>query len=228
MEPLERLSAGLAHEINNPLGLILGYAQLMLKEVRPGEPFHEDLKLVEKHARKCKQIVEDLLSFSRPVRLNKTPVNLNDLINEVLSPVRQRFQKRGILIERRLLLEPIVLPVDKDKIKQAFMNILINAEQAIDRKDRIIITTKIHNSSGRAAVSFRDTGIGIEPGDISKIFDPFFTVRPGGTGIGLGLSVTYGIICAHGGEIRVNSTKGEGTLFTVLLPLEESLDGSPV
>ncbi|MFO7783058.1 MAG: sensor histidine kinase [Thermodesulfobacteriota bacterium] len=222
LESLERLSAGIAHEINNPLGLILGYTQLLLNEAEPGDRFHEDLKTVEKHALNCKNIVEDLLSFSRSTEIAKIPVNLNDLVNEVLSVVQPRFDAKRILISKKLFPEPIHLKVDPEKVKQAFMNILINAEQVMDRDGMIRINTKLDDSPSRAVVSFKDTGPGIEPEIIHKIFDPFFTTRPTGKGNGLGLAVSYGVIRDHDGEIRVRSTPGTGSQFTVLLPLDGS------
>lgn len=222
LESLERLSAGIAHEINNPLGIILGYTQLMLKESEPGDRFHEDLKTVERHTRNCKKIVEDLLRFSRSSETRKIPVNLNNLVNEVLSLIQPRFNNKRILIEKRLSKGTINLLLDKEKIKNAFVNILINAENAIKSEGRIRIETKIDNSPRRILVSFEDTGPGIEPEIINKIFDPFFTTMPTGMGIGLGLAVSSGIIRDHGGEIRVTSTPGKGSLFTVLLPMEET------
>ncbi len=222
LESLERLSAGIAHEINNPLGLILGYTQLLLQETEPGDRFHEDLKVVEKHAINCKNIVEDLLRFSRSTETAKTAVNLNDLVNEALSIVRPRFEAESVLILKNLSPEPIHLKVDPEKVKQAFINILVNAEQAMDGDGTIRIETKIDASPRRAAVSFEDTGPGIEYDIIHKIFDPFFTTRPTGTGNGLGLAVTYGIVRRHDGEILVRSTPGKGSRFTILLPIEGS------
>jgi two-component system, NtrC family, sensor kinase len=219
---LGRLSAGLAHEINNPLGVILGYTQLMLKEAEPGDQFHEDLKMVEKHARNCKKIVEGLLKFSRLTETTKTPVNLNDLVNEVLSLVQPRFEKKRIFIEKRLTPEPIPLRVDPGKIKQVFMNILTNAEQATEGEGKVRVATKIDTSPRRSVLSFKDTGHGIAPEIIHKIFDPFFTTRPTGMGTGLGLAVSYGIIRDHDGEIRVKSTPGKGSIFTILLPLDDT------
>ncbi len=222
LESLERLSAGIAHEINNPLGLILGYTQLLLKEAEPGDPFHEDLKMVEKHAVNCKNILEDLLSFSRSAETVKSLVNLNDLVNEVLSLVQPRFDAKRILILRNLFSDPIHLKVDSEKVKQAFMNILINSEQAMDGEGTVSIKTNIDDAAKSAEISFKDTGHGIDPEIIHKIFDPFFTTRPSGMGNGLGLAVAYGIVRDHEGEIRVSTALGKGSLFTVVFPLEGS------
>jgi len=222
---LGRLSAGLAHEINNPLGLILGYTQLMLKEAKPGDQFHEDLKMVEKHARNCKKIVEDLLKFSRSTETAKIPADVNDLVNEALSLVERRFETEKIFIVKKLAPAIPRVSVDPKKIKQVFMNILTNAEQAIGGEGATTVATRHDRASRRILVSFKDTGAGIAPEIMRKIFDPFFTTKPTGTGTGLGLAVSYGIIRDHAGEIRVKSTPGKGSTFTILLPLLEETGG---
>jgi two-component system, NtrC family, sensor kinase len=218
---LGRLSAGLAHEINNPLGLILGYTQLMLKEAKPGDQFHEDLRIVEKHARNCKKIVEDLIKFSRSTETSKILANMNDLLNEVLLILEPRFETKGIVVVKRF--DPALprISVDPNKIKQAFMNLLINAEQAIEEEGKITVTTSCDGRRRKAVFSVKDTGCGISPEIMHKIFDPFFTTRSTGQGTGLGLAVGYGIIRDHEGEIRVRSTIGKGSTFTVRLPLDE-------
>lgn len=216
---LSRLSAGIAHEINNPLGLILGYTQLMLKEAEPGDQFHEDLKIVEKHAKNCKKIVEELLKFSRATETDKTPANLNNLVKEALSAVQPRLKAKKVFIIRKLDPALPLVNMDPHKIKQVFMNILINAEQAMDDAGAISVTTRHDATSQRALVLFRDRGAGIATEIIHKIFDPFFTTRPTGMGTGLGLAVSYGIIRDHDGEITVKSAPGKGSTFTVWLPL---------
>ena len=220
LEPIGRLSAGLAHEINNPLGLILGYTQLMLKEAKPGDQFHEDLKIVEKHARNCKKIVENLLTFSRSTETAKCVASLNNLLREALSEVQLRFTAKPVLIKKRLTPTLPLTCVDPKKIKQLFINILTNALQAMEGKGTLWVTTRHDATSQRAVVIFRDTGAGIAPEISHKIFDPFFTTRPTGMGAGLGLAVCYGIIRDHDGGIAVKSTPGKGSTVTVWLPLE--------
>jgi len=218
LESLGRLSAGLAHEINNPLGLILGYTQLMLKEAKPGDRFHEDLKMVEKHARNCKIIVEDLLRFSGAVKTSKTLSDLNELVKEAVSVVQSRFGTKKLLIVKKLARSLPGASVDREKIKQVFVNILTNAGQALEGKGKITVSTSCDERGGRIVVCISDTGSGIAPEIIEKVFDPFFTTRSTGRGRGLGLAVSYGIIRNHGGEINVKSPSGKGSTFTVLLP----------
>ena len=222
---LGRLSAGLAHEINNPLGLILGYTQLMLKETKPGDQFHEDLKIVEKHARNCKKIVEDLMKFSRSTETLKTLANLSDLADEVLCAIEPRLMTKKVRIVRRFAAALPLVNVDPKKIRQVLENILLNAEQSIEGEGTITVSTSYDERRGLAVVSIRDTGAGIPPEIIDKIFDPFFTTRPTGKGAGLGLAVSHGIIRDHGGEIRVKIGPGKGSTFTILLPLDEAGGG---
>ena len=219
---LGQLSAGVAHEINNPLGLILGYTKLVLKETDSGSQFYEDLKIIQKHAMNCKRIVEDLLKFSRSTQTTKTPTNLNDLVMEVLAVVETKFglDKVRIIKELTETLQPV--KVDPDKVKQVFMNILMNGRQAIEGSGFITVSTACDVPNGKILVSFTDTGSGIPPEIMDKIFDPFFTTKPTGMGTGLGLAVSYGIIKDHEGEILVESTPGQGSTFTVRLPVDES------
>ncbi len=218
---LGQLSAGVAHEINNPLGLILGYTQLLLKDVEEGTQEWQDLKLIEKHAMNCKKIVEDLLKFSRSTQTTKTQHDLNNLLVEVLEVVETNFQLDNVTIVRRLSPDLPSVTVDPDKMRQVFMNLLMNARQAMENGGTITVATSFHNDKGMVCASVTDTGTGIPPEILHKIFDPFFTTKPTGMGTGLGLSVSYGIVKEHDGEILVDSTLGKGSTFKVLLPINE-------
>jgi PAS domain S-box-containing protein len=223
---LGQLSAGIAHEINNPLGLIFGYAQLLLKASTPGTQLHEDLKIIEKHAINCKKIVEDLLKFSRTSGTAKIEAQVNELIRDVVSVVRSKFQLDHVSVVEQLDPNLPATTVDPDKMKQVFVNLLMNARQAIEGRGSIEISTGLSSDGSRLLISFSDTGGGI-PGEIlPKIFDPFFTTKPTGMGTGLGLSVSYGIVRDHEGEILVESTPGKGSVFTVSLPLKSGSAGS--
>lgn len=214
-----QLAAGVAHEINNPLGIILGYTQLLIREEPEGTERHEDLKTIEKHARSCKTIVEDLLSFARRSHTRKEPASLHDIIEEVVGVVRHNLELRRIQVESRFDPEVPPLVLDKDKMRQVFMNLIMNAQQAIGKEGRISIRTFLGDGRKRVHVSVADTGTGIDPKHLPCIFDPFFTTKSTGEGTGLGLSVSYGIVKDHGGEILVESEPGKGSVFTVLLPL---------
>jgi len=216
---LGQLSAGVAHEINNPLGLILGYTQLVLKEANKGEQLHEDLKIIEKHTMNCKRIVEDLLKFSRSIDTIKSSANINKLVSEVLGVVKSNFELDNVHVVEQLFQNMPSITVDSDKMRQVFMNILMNARQSIEGSGTIKVSTSLSAENSHVFISFKDTGCGIPNDIIHKIFDPFFTTKPTGMGTGLGLSVSYGIIQNHGGSIHVESTPNKGTIFFIELPI---------
>ena len=217
---LGQLSAGIAHEINNPLGLVLGYAKLALKEAGPGGQFIDDLKIIEKHALNCKKIVENLLKFSRATTTSKSLVDLNDLIHDVTDVVANKFIMEKVEVETHFAPDLPKVQADPDKMRQVFMNVLMNGCQAIEGAGKITIATVWDKELDRIAIRFTDTGSGIPPEIIHKIFDPFFTTKPTGMGTGLGLAVSYGIVKDHDGEIHVESTPGQGSTFTVELPVK--------
>ncbi|MEW6664024.1 MAG: ATP-binding protein [Thermodesulfobacteriota bacterium] len=221
---LGQLSAGIAHEINNPLGIVLGYTRLILKEADPEAQFYNDLRVVEKHALNCKKIVENLLRFSRATSTTKTRVNLNDLIREVVAVVENKFSIEKVQMISRLAADLPYTMADPDKVSQVFMNILMNARQSIDGAGTITVSSDWDGKAGRIYVSFEDTGCGIAPEILNKIFDPFFTTKPIGMGTGLGLAVSYGIVKDHEGEIKVTSSPGEGSTFVVVLPILDADD----
>ncbi len=217
-----QLSSGVAHEINNPLGIILGYTQLLLRDESPETQRYEDLKTIEKHVRSCKTIVEDLLNFARSSRTQKERVDVHSTVDEILDFIQHHSRLDGIRIERDY--DPAVpeLLLDEKKIKQVLINLVMNAKHAVGRSGTIRLSTAYDETAGEVRISVRDDGYGIEEKDLSRIFDPFFTTKPTGEGTGLGLSVSYGIITHHGGEIRVDSAPGEGAEFRVVLPVESS------
>jgi len=212
------LSSGVAHEINNPLGIILGYTQLLLREEKPDSARYPDFKTIEKHARSCKTIVEDLLSFARTSPPKKETVDIHTVIDEVIDFVQPHSGLEKIEIEKRYdrSLPPLVL--DQKKIKQVIMNLVMNARHAIGAAGTLTVATCLDAKTGHTCVSIKDTGYGIEKQDLPRIFDPFFTTKPTGEGAGLGLSVSYGIVKSHGGSIDVTSKPGQGSEFVVSLP----------
>jgi two-component system NtrC family sensor kinase len=214
-------SAGIAHEINNPLGIILGYTQLLLRRESAGSERHGDLKTIEKHVRNCKTIVEDLLNFARsspPVKVRK---DIHSVIDEVVQFIAQHARLETVRIERRYGSEIPLLLLDEKKIRQVMINLIMNARHAVGREGTIRIETGLTPDQGGVEVRVVDDGCGIEKQNLGRIFDPFFTTKPTGQGTGLGLSVSYGIVRNHGGDITVESTPGEGTTFCVRLPLGE-------
>jgi two-component system, NtrC family, sensor kinase len=213
------LSSGVAHEINNPLGVILGYTQLLLRGEKNTSERFADLKTIEKHVRSCKSIVEDLLSFSRKSETEKERLDIHRVIEDVLTFVQHHSDIEHIAIEKDY--SPGVPPIlmDEKKIKQVLINLVVNAIHAVGQKGRIWVATVLNAQSDNLLVTVRDDGHGIEKKDINKIFDPFFTTKATGEGTGLGLSVSYGIIKDHGGQIDVESKPGAGTTFTFTLPV---------
>lgn len=213
------LSAGIAHEINNPLGIILGYTQLMLRQEEDDTQRRDDLKTVERHVRHCKSIVEDLLNFARTSTPKKELMDIHAIIDDVLHFIAQHSSVDGVRIDTHYDKRIGNLLVDEKKIKQVFINLLMNAKYAIDGNGTISIQTGLSACGRRVLIRVHDTGGGIEEKNLARIFDPFFTTKPTGEGTGLGLSVSYGIIKNHGGDITVESFPGKGTTFTIVLPV---------
>jgi PAS domain S-box-containing protein len=213
------LSSGVAHEINNPLGIILGYTQLLLRGEKVTSERYSDLKIIEKHVRNCKAIVEDLLSFSRKSETRKEMMDIHQIIDDVLNFVQHHSEIEHVSIEKVYSPEVKPLLIDEKKIKQVLINLIVNAIHAVDEQGRILIATALNESSDEIIVKVRDEGHGIARKHLKKIFDPFFTTKPTGEGTGLGLSVSYGIIRNHGGHIYVDSKPGAGATFTVALPI---------
>ncbi len=213
-----QLSAGVAHEINNPLGIILGYTQLLIRNEPPDTERRGDLKTIEKHVRNCKAVVENLLSFARSAASKMAYANLHDLMDDVIGFVGRQFERDAIRIEKEYDPDMPALLADEKKIKQVLVNLLMNAGHAIGTDGVIRLSTRIDAAAGKAVIRVEDTGCGIPPENISRVFDPFFTTKPTGKGTGLGLSVSYGIVKDHGGDISAESAPGEGTAFTVTLP----------
>jgi 3-dehydroquinate dehydratase type I len=221
-----QLASGIAHEINNPLSLILGYTQLLLRDEQEGSERAEDLRIIEKHARACKTIVKDLLSFAREAPSNKGSGHLHACIEEVLGVVRHQFELDGIQIETVLDEAMPPMTLDGPKIKQVLMNLIMNAKQAIRDKGVIRVVTRYDHRAKLGKVQVHDRGCGIPSEQLPRIFDPFFTTKETGEGTGLGLSVSYGIVKDHGGEISVESEPGRGSTFTVSLPVVGEQQGS--
>ena len=214
-----QLSAGIAHEINNPLGIILGYTQLLIRVEKDHPEKLQDLKTIEKHVRSCKTIVKDLLNFARTSSPRQNLIRIDETIDDVLQFVRQHADFGQVEIRRAY--DPSVpeMLLDEEKIKQVLMNLILNARHAMKEAGILSLATTHRPIQGRVEVKISDTGYGIQKQDLPRIFDPFFTTKPTGEGTGLGLSVSYGIVKNHGGEILVESDVGKGSTFTVVLPL---------
>ena len=214
------MAAGIAHELNNPLTTVTGFTELVLDDLPEGSQSRSDLVLVLQEARRARDVVRRLLDFSRRSESERTRIDLNELMDDVLSLTRHLMHTSGVHLEVTLGDNLPWVSVDRNQIKQVFLNLFHNALQAMPTGGNLIIQTGVCQRNGRnwVVTSIADTGTGITPEHRERIFEPFFTTRSGQGGTGLGLSVTYGIISDHGGEIEVDSEIGRGTTFTVLLP----------
>jgi PAS domain S-box-containing protein len=217
---LGELSAGVAHEINNPLGIILGYTQLLLKQESDDQ---DDLRIIEKHVKNCKTVVSDLLSFSRKGSPEMGIVDINKVVDGVVKFLSNHSDFRNI----EMSLNPYTgdrlnILGNEQELAQVMVNLVINACHAVDGKGNIDITTQ-KTEPDKILIMVKDNGKGIDKKNLTRIFDPFFTTKPVGQGTGLGLSVGYGIIKRHHGDIRVKSCKERGTLFTISLPADRMM-----
>jgi two-component system NtrC family sensor kinase len=222
LSSLGKLSASIAHEINNPLAGILTFAKLMIRTLEQGPPDEQarktlvrNLALVQRETERCSAIVRNLLDFARERPLSLKEVSVNHVVEEALSLIGHQSAIMGVVIEKDLAAVPMV-EADFGQLRQAFVNIAMNACEAMGKGGRLVIATRPVPDAGAVEVSFADNGPGIPPELLRKIFDPFFTTKEKGTG--LGLSVVYGIVERHHGKVEVQSEVGRGTRFTIRLP----------
>jgi len=218
MAAIGLLAGGIAHEINNPLGGILAFTQLLLRDTKDNEVLFNDLKEIEGAAIRCKKIVSDLLDFSRVSKERENClIDINLLLGKAFPFIRGDIQSLNVQLE----FEPTDgLPHIKgnpDRLQQVFLNVLTNACHAMPKGGRLTVKTGV-DACWRVFISITDTGVGIPLEELSRIFEPFFTTKGPGKGTGLGLSIAYRIIREHGGTIEVDSEVGKGTTFTVCLP----------
>ncbi|RLB00902.1 MAG: PAS domain-containing sensor histidine kinase, partial [Deltaproteobacteria bacterium] len=213
------MAAGVAHEINNPLGGILIYASLLMEEIPPEDPKRADLERIVQEATRCKEIVKSLLEFARQSSPEMEPTDVNRAITDGLLFLENQATFHNIEIVKEL--DPSLPPVfgNAGQLKQVFMNIMINAADAMHGHGTLTIRTHPSQDGREVVIEFTDTGEGIPEEVLPRIFDPFFTTKEVGKGTGLGLSMSYGIVKEHGGRIEVETEVGKGTTFRVMLPV---------
>ncbi|MBN2395749.1 MAG: PAS domain S-box protein [Candidatus Atribacteria bacterium] len=216
---LGKLSSGIAHEIRNPLSSIRGLAQFLFQSFHDTDERKADLEIILKEVDRLNQLVNQILDFSKPKELNIDLFSVNELIDEVVYLVKQGEKDKQIAFQLKLDKTEPLFEVDRDQIRQALLNIIINSVQAIPKEGEIIISSEkiILNDREMIQVIIQDNGVGIEKTDLSRIFDPFFTTRD--RGIGLGLSIAYSILELHQGTIEIESEKFKGTKTRISLPL---------
>ena len=221
MAAIGMLAGGVAHEINNPLGGILAFTQLIMRDLGETHGSQNDLKEIEEAALRCKRIVQDLLDFSRqnPDEVFG-PVQINDVIRKIIPLVS--VQARASKIQLDINQEPNLGLVrgSAHKLQQVFLNLVANAYQSMKSGGRLILKTYTSvDGKSRVCAEITDTGVGISPENLHRIFDPYFTTKDHGEGTGLGLSISYGIVKEHGGQIQVASEPGKGSTFLVSFPV---------
>jgi two-component system NtrC family sensor kinase len=231
---LGQLAASVAHEINNPLSGVLNYSALMSRILREdGVPadrvaeFRAYLERVSEQTARAGRIVSDLLSFSRRSKPQRAPADLGAIVRGTVSLVSHKLRLSGVEAELRLDSDLPPLACDTSQIQQVVLNLVMNAAEAARGQGRIVVATRRSSDGQSLLLEVADDGEGIAPEALHRIFDPFFTTKEDGKSLGLGLAVVYGIVEAHGGTIDVRSAVGEGTTFTVKLPLAVE-EGRPV
>lgn len=234
---LGRMAAGVAHELNSPLTGIVTFAHLMLKRMPPeNKQDREDLEIIIEQANRCSKIIKGLLGFSRKATAERVEININTLLDSTIAMVRNQAKFHNIKFNLNFDESLPLIHVDPNQMQQVFLNLLINAADAMNERGQITIATRTvgeseedqwfkmgHPREGKKyiEIEFTDTGPGIPEEYLGKIFEPFFTTKPVGKGTGLGLAVSYGIVKRHGGNITVRSEVGKGASFFIRLPVEE-------
>jgi len=222
-----QLADGIAHEINNPAGIILTrseYLASIIKERDGSSPLQEDIEVIRRQAQRIAEIVGGLLTFSRPSALQMRQLDLNALMTECLALLSPKFYARNIQVHCNLDKSLPMILADPNGLEQVFINVLNNAIEAMPQSGHVTVVTGA-GPGKEVYVQISDTGVGVPAEDLRKIFDPFFTTKQPGRGTGLGLSVSYGIVRDHGGRIEISSSPGQGTTFQVVLPLQGVPDG---
>ena len=220
MSALGRMAAGIAHEINNPLAGILLFSSNLVKKVPEKSPLKEGLDVIIHETIRCRTIIQDLLEFSRDKEPQKVLANINNIIEKSLTILENEFRLRHITVDSQLSNEIKDTLVDVNQMEQVFVNLLMNALEAIQEEGTISIHSHVGKNRECARIEILDTGCGIPQNNMPNIFEPFFSTKTKGTG--LGLAVSYGIVKNHNGDMKAFSKKGGGTRFVIDIPLLNS------
>jgi len=219
MSSLGKLAAGVAHQLNNPLGGITLYSKLALEEYNLEEAPREDLNRILKDAQRCSDIVKELLEFARQTSHMVRPQNINKAISRTIFLLENQALFQNIEIRKDFSEDLPDVPVDIQQMNHVFMNVILNAAQAMDGNGKLSIETSLISDKNQVSIRISDTGPGIPEETLQHIFEPFFTTKDEGKGTGLGLSMAYGIVENHGGMITAKSQLGTGTTFIIELPI---------
>jgi len=221
---LGKLAAGIAHEINNPLGGVLIYSHLLLEDTDKNSPHYENLKKIVKETSRCKDIVKGLLEFARPKEPETSLIDINEIVESSLAIVERQALFQNITIKKMYSSNLPRTVADSAQLQQVFMNIILNAAEAMDGNGILTLITSLTDDGTHIEVKFSDTGHGIRKEDKERLFEPFFTTKEVGKGTGLGLAISYSIIQKHQGTIKVQSQVDKGSTFTVKLPVLRELE----
>ena len=215
------LAAGVSHELNNPLGIILATAGNLREGLDARNPWQEDIAIIEQETERCRRIIEGLLNFAASGESDPVEVDINALLRETFALVVRDERARNLAAAWALDPHLPLLLIDPRQMQQVFLNLLLNAADAMDGPGVVTVRSaeSIDGGQRKVLIEFIDGGSGIHPNDLDHIFDPFYTTKKGGAGYGLGLAVSYGIVAGHGGEITVASELGRGSTFTITLPV---------
>jgi PAS domain S-box-containing protein len=220
---LGEVTASMAHEFNNPLGIIMGFVEDMLSGMEPADPDYRALQIIDEESKRCRQIVKDLMEYARPRSTDFCSTSIADAIEKTLQLVENRLYKQKVAVEKKLDPDLPRIQADSQQLQQVLVNLYLNAIDAMPEGGKLIVEAKIAQSDGMAAVAVitvTDTGFGIAETDLPKIFQPFFTAKKR-RGMGLGLPICQRIVKNHGGRIEVDSEPGKGTSFRIHLPSEQ-------
>lgn len=222
LSSLGKLSAGIAHEINQPLTGVLTFAHLLLRKFKDDEKTRKDLETIVRETTRIRGIVQGILDFARETPMQKKPRKIEEVLDQTLEIVVHQQRFFGITLEKNYDPSLPEVVVDSNLMEQVFMNIILNAVDALHGSGTLTVKTRRHK--GWAEVEFSDSGTGMPEEILDKIFDPFFTTKDSteGMGMGLGLAVSYGIVKNHNGDISVSSKEGQGTTFSIRLPLDNA------
>ncbi|HUK13092.1 MAG TPA: ATP-binding protein [Thermoanaerobaculaceae bacterium] len=214
-----RLAAGVAHELNNPLGGILLYANLVMEATPADDPRRANLQRIVTQAERAQAIVRGLLDFAHESPVEVGTLDLNALVRDTLELLERQPQLQAVQLRTELSTVPLAVEGDARRLQQVLVNVILNALDAMSEGGTLTIRTGHSERPGFCRVAVSDTGCGIPPEHLPHLFEPFFTTKEVGKGVGLGLSVSYGIVRQHGGEIEVQSQPGAGTTVRIMLPV---------
>lgn len=215
-----QLAAGVAHELNNPLSIISGNLELLRRGLEQGKVQEREIEVIRRQLDRCRNIAQNLLKLSEQSEPTFKKVDVNKVIEEILYLMRSEIKFRKLHVETQLDTGLLPIKADPSQLEQVFMNLILNAAQAMAQGGSLKIITRRCDQGNGVEIRFSDTGVGIPQENLARIFTPFFTTKRNGTGVGLGLSIARQMIEGHGGTIQVKSQAGKGTTFIIRLPVD--------